>query len=182
MIRYALGMDLALPDPNAPEPGGFTQESLLAGVVRQVAMLDDYELRLVLRFDVPVDCPHDVTEGEMVFMVAEGMGGPIAAARAAPIIAEADALGRTGELPDALAPLLVGPLLGAKRVLVLPPHALAQLSKARAGDPLHGVAYVPAVEMKKLLAESAVVPELAHLAKLVDVCMRTRVVISAVVS
>jgi hypothetical protein len=178
MIRYALGMDLALPDPAADEPGGWTRESLLAGVVRQVALIDDYELRLVLRFDVSVDCPHDVTEGEMVFMVAEGTGGPIDESRARPIIDEADTLGRSGELPDLLAPLLIGPALGAKRTLILPPHCGAQVSAAPADHPLHRVAYVPAVEVKGLLATISALDEVAHLAKLVDFCIRSRVVLS----
>jgi hypothetical protein len=180
MIQYALGMELALPDPTQDEPGGYTRESLLAGVVRQVALVDDYELRLLLRWDVSVDCPHSVTEGEMVFMVAEGVGGPIAAQRAATVLAEADALGRSGELGAGLAPLLVGPALGASRTLILPPHCGAQLAAVPEDHPLHGVAYVPAVDLKKLLAEAAVAPELGHLAKLVDFCIRTRVVISAV--
>src|SRR5687767_9301849 len=103
-LRYELGMELALADPTQPEPGGFTRESLLAGVVKQVALLDDYELRLIIHSDVPVDCPHDV-EGEMVFIVAPGVGGPLPPAAADPIIDEANTIGRSGELDPALAPI-----------------------------------------------------------------------------
>ena len=177
MIRYALGMELALLDPTAGAAAGWTRESLLAGVGKQVA-LDEYELRLILRFDVEVDCPHDVTEGEMVFVVGPGIGGPIAEERARPILAEADAIGRSGELPDALAPLLIGPALGAKRTLIFPPYGFAQMSNGDETYPLHGVAYVPAAEVKNRLRDAGDIEEIAHLARLIDFCMRTRVVIS----
>jgi hypothetical protein len=97
------------------------------------------------------------------------------------VIAEAEALGRSGELPDALAPLVIGPALGAARTLILPPHCIAQLSTLRGDHPLHGVAYVPATDVKKVLAEATMIEPAAHLARLVDFCMRTRVVISVTV-
>src|SRR5262249_3166382 len=120
-LRYAMGMELALPDPTEDEPGGYTRESLLAAVVKNVADRDDYELRLLLHSDVSVDCPHDV-KGEMVFIVAPGVGGPWKPERAAPVIAEADALGRSGELDASRAALVMDPIQGAERALILPNH------------------------------------------------------------
>jgi hypothetical protein len=176
-LRYALGMELALADPTSAEPGGFTRESLLAQVVSQIALVDDYELRLILHSDMPVDCPHDLV-GEFVLMVGEGVGGPIAADRADAIITEAEMLGRSGELSEALAPVVIGPALDAERSLILPPHCFVQIAAFPAGHPLEGVALVPAVEVKQLLDKLGALEQTSHLQQLIDFCIRTRVVLS----
>jgi hypothetical protein len=181
-ICYALGMELALPNSQDAMPGGWTRESLLAHVIPLAAMfyVDEYELRLIMHSDVPIDCPHDV-EGEFVLMVTEGRGGPIRAELGDPIIAAANALGHFGELPAVLAPVLIGPALGAERSLILPPDCFTPLRAAAfpADHPLHGVALVPAAEVKKLLLDTlSALDEVAHFVKLLDLCIRDRVVLS----
>ncbi len=178
-IRYGVGMELALPTPNALDLGIHNRETLLASVVDQVALEDEYELRVILNWDVPVECPHDVGEGEMLFLVGDGVGGPLAPDTAKRVIALADAAGRSGELPEGLGPVFIGPLMDANRMLILPPHCVTQLSNTHTNNPLCGVAYVPASEMKKLLAEVQAHEGLAHLGKLLDLCMQERLVLSA---
>ncbi|MEZ4228829.1 MAG: hypothetical protein R3B89_06680 [Polyangiaceae bacterium] len=178
-IQYALGMELALPTPGVKDIGVFNREVLLAAVVDQVALDDDYELRVILDWDTPVDCPHDVKEGEMLFLVASDRGGPLPSETAQTVIAKADAIGRSGELWKALGPVFIGPLMDANRMLILPPHCVSQLSNTHSNNPLSGVAYVSAVEMKKLVAEIEPHAGVEHLSKLLALAIEEHLVLSA---
>ena len=82
MIRYELGMELALPEPGMVDIGdGWTRESLLANVLDQVLrdLAVPYELRLILRrpevLDLPRPAPrgpHDLHRGR----ARRGLHGP----------------------------------------------------------------------------------------------------------
>ncbi|MGE0322975.1 MAG: hypothetical protein AB7K71_21845 [Polyangiaceae bacterium] len=178
-IHYAVGMELALPTPGAQDLGIHNRETLLASVVHQVALTDEYQLRVILPWDAPVECPHDVNEGEMLFLVAEAEGGPLAKEQATSVIARVDELGRDGELPDQLGPVFIGPMMDASRMLILPPHCMTQLSETHTGNPLCGVAYVSAAEMRKLLAELGEVDVVQHLRALLDLAIAEHLVLSA---
>jgi hypothetical protein len=177
MLRYALGLDLVLPNPEDPRPGGDTREDLLVRIGHYVGGENYGELRVILRFDVPIVCPHDINDGEMLVTVGPGLGGPLPKEKADAVIAEANAIGRSGEISDALATFVMRPALGAKRMLVLPPDFSSLKAMTAEGDPLSGVAYAAAREVKFFIAQ-ANAPELAHLSELIDFCVRTRVVIA----
>ncbi|MCB9610317.1 MAG: hypothetical protein H6716_27260, partial [Polyangiaceae bacterium] len=87
--------------------------------------------------------------------------------------------GRSGEVPDARGAVFIGPMMDATRMLILPPHCTTQLSEAPSGDPLSGVAYISAVEMRKLVSELGELPEVKHLAQLLDLAIKEHLVLSA---
>lgn len=178
-IRYAVGMELALPTPGAKDLGIHNRETLLASVVSQVALDDEYQLRVLLDWDMPVECPHEVREGEMLFQVAKGKAGPLAAETAKSLVAQVEAIGRSGELPDALGPVFIGPLMDASRMLIVPPNSVTQLSETHSNNPLCGVAYVSAAEMKKLVDEIEDQADLEQLGKLLDLAIAEHLVLSA---
>lgn len=179
-VRYAVGMDLALPDPEAPAFDGYHRDGMLIGVAEQVALVDDYTLFTPINAEMYTDFPLDF-EGDALAMAGLGVGNILTGERAKPVLDEAERLGRTGELPGVMAPVLIGPALGAVRSLILPPHSITQMCAVDAKHPLHGVALVPAVDVKKLLQGLTVLDAAAHLMTLIEYCIRTRVVLSVVV-
>ena len=172
-------MDLALPDPKAPGFDGYHRDGMLIGIAEQVAFVDDYTLFTPIDAEMLTDFPLDF-EGEAIAMAGLGVGNILTGDRAKPILDEADRLERSGTLPGALAPLLIGPAIGAARSLILPPACITQMAAVEPTHPLHGVALVPAIDVKKLLADLTVIDAAAHLMKLVEFCIRTRVVLSVV--
>src|SRR5262249_30200129 len=140
--------------------------------------VDDYQLFTTLAPGVHTDCPHDEEQGELVSHAALDFGNILGGERAKPFLDEADHIGRAGELPGAMAPLMLGASLGAERTLILPPHCFTQLVKAPPSYPLHGVALVSAIELRKVFTELTVLDAAAHFLKLVEFCIRTRMVLS----
>ncbi|HEX2641673.1 MAG TPA: hypothetical protein VHU81_01680 [Thermoanaerobaculia bacterium] len=98
---YGIGLRTVLPwkyeaDPNSP----YTYDELLFHLIEQVALDEEHEVRDLYDKETLMVSQQDSDPEAGVFMAQPGVGGPLDAESAGPILAAVQRVGRSGSLPQ----------------------------------------------------------------------------------
>lgn len=174
-ILYEVGLAGLLADPGDERPGGFYRDEILAHISDELSTMVDLEVREVLSADLPMASGGDDDVGDLLVMAAPGVGGPLAPAAAAPVLAELARLGPRGTLPGRL-----WSIVGAPRAVLVPPWVPPRgVFSFRPPHPLAGVAWLNLVAVTHAVREQAGDdPAAAHFLELMAFCAKEKLVAS----
>ena len=174
-VVYEVGLAGLLADPTDERPGGSYRDELLAHIAEELSTLVDLEVREVLSAELPMASGSDDDVGDLLVMAAPGVGGPLEAAQASPVLAELARLGSRGTLPGRL-----WTIVGAPRAVLVPPWVPPRgVFTFKPPHPLAGVAWLNLVAVTQAVRQQAGDdPEVAHFLALMTFCAQEKLVVT----